>query len=130
MKALPLVAMCTAVSAMGCEPKLALQLDRHGETYAFELRREDNGRGFGAESFGVMDGSRVICEIRHAPGPGTRVSRWIYGSRPDGYAISPTCEALQPGRTYRVTAGGRLVATLVFRPKADGDLEMLPPEVP
>jgi hypothetical protein len=130
MKALHLLAMCAALSAMSCEPKLALQLERHGNTYEFELRREDDKHGFGAESFGVMEGSLVMCEVRHAPGPGPRISRWTYGSRPDGYSISPHCETLQAGRTYRATGGGRFFGMLVFRLRTNGDVEILQQGVP
>jgi len=119
------VALCTVLCAIGCEPKLILLLERHGEMYEFELHREDDRRGFGAESFDVMEGSSVICEIRHTPGPGSRISRWTYGSRPDGYSLSPHCEPLQAGRTYRATGGGRFFGMLVFRLKANGDVEIL-----
>ena len=125
MKSVDMLAVCTVLCAMGCEPKLLLQLERHGDTYEFELYRKDDRRGFGAESFDVMEGSSVVCEIRHAPGPGTRLSRWTYGSRPDGYSISPHCERLQAGRTYRATGGGRFLGMVVFRLKANGDAEIL-----
>lgn len=125
MKLVDLVALCAMLCTTGCEPKLILELKRQGEAYEFQLRREADGRGFGADSFGVMEGSSVICEIRHAPGPGTRVSRWIYGSRPDGYSISPRCQSLQMDRTYRADGGGRFVGMLVFRLKADGEVEIM-----
>jgi hypothetical protein len=125
VKKVVVLAVCAALCAMGCEPKLVLQLERHGETYEFDLRRADDRRGFGAESFGVQEGSRVICEIRHAPGPSPKISRWTYGSRPDWYSISPHCEPLQAGRTYRATGGGRFFGMLVFRLKASGDVEVL-----
>jgi hypothetical protein len=124
MKPFQLLAVCATVCAIGCEPKLVLQLQRQGEKYEFELRTDDERR-FGAESFDVMAGSNVVCEIRHAPGPGTRVSRWSYGSRPDGYSISPHCEPLQPGRSYRATGGGRFFGKLLFRLRANGDVEVL-----
>jgi hypothetical protein len=125
MKSVNVLAMCMVLCAIGCEPKLVLQLERHEETYEFDLCRKDDGRGFGAESFGVVEGLNVICEIRHAPGPGPRISRWTYGSRPDGYSLSPHCERLQPGRTYRATGGGRFLGLLVFRLKTNGDVEIL-----
>ena len=119
------VALCTVLCTIGCEPKLIHLLERHGETYDFELNRKDDKRAFGAESFGVMEGQSVVCEIRHTPGPGVRVSRWTYGSNPSGYSLSPHCEPLQPGRTYRATGGGRFLGMLVFRLKANGDVEIL-----
>ena len=125
MKTVDLLAMCVALGAIGCEPKLALQLERHGGTYEFALYRDGDRSGFGAESFGVMEGQSVVCEVRHAPGPGTRVSRWIYGANPSGYALSPHCEPLQPGRTYRATGGGRFLGLIVFRLKTNGDVEVL-----
>jgi hypothetical protein len=125
MKSIVLLAACTALFALGCEPKLELELKRRGEEYSFELRRDDDKRKFGADSFDVMADQSVVCEIRHAPGPGPKVSRWTYGSRPDGYSISPHCEPLQPGRTYRATGGGRFFGMLLFRLKANGDVEIL-----
>lgn len=125
MKSVNLLAASIALCAMGCDPKLVLDLERHGETYEFELHREDDKRGFGAESFDVAEAQNGVCEIRHAPAAGARVSRWTYGSRPDGYSISPHCEPLQPGRTYRATGGGRFIGMLVFRLKANGDVEVL-----
>jgi hypothetical protein len=100
MKLVDLVTLCAALCTIGCEPKLVLELERRGEAYEFELHRQDDKRAFGAESFGVMEGSNVICEIRHAPGPGRKVSLWTYGSRPGGYSISPHCELLKTGRQH------------------------------
>jgi len=125
MKSVNMLAMCTVLCAIGCEPKLELQLERHGEAYEFDLYRRDERSGFGAESFDVMEGSNVTCEIRHTPGPGPRISRWTYGSRPGGYSLSPHCEPLQAGRTYRATGGGRFLGMLVFRLKKNGDVEIL-----
>src|SRR5205085_8013416 len=81
MKPIISLAAFAALFVLGCEPKLELELERRGEAYKFELHREDDKRGFGAESFDVMEGQSVVCEIRHAPGPGPKVSRWTYGSR-------------------------------------------------
>jgi hypothetical protein len=125
MRPFQFLTVCISACAMGCEPKLELELERRGEAYEFELHRENDKRGFGAESFDVMEDQRVVCEIRHAPGPGPTVSRWTYGSRPDGYSISPHCEPLQAGRTYRATGGGRFFGMLLFRLKANGDVEIL-----
>lgn len=130
MKPIILLTALSALCALGCEPKIELELERRGEAYEFELYREDDKREFGAESFGVMEGQNVVCEIRHAPGPGPRVSRWTYGSRPEGYSISPRCEPLQAGRTYRATGGGRFFGMLLFRLKANGDVEILQRGVP
>ena len=130
MKWINWVAVCTVLCTIGCEPKLALDLERLGAAYEFVLHREDDKRAFGAESFDVMEGQSVVCEVRHTPGPGTRVSRWIYGSSPSGYSLSPHCEPLQTGRTYRATGGGRFFGMLFFRLKADGDVEILHRGVP
>ena len=55
MKSVNMLAMCTVLCAIGCEPKLELQLERHGEAYEFDLYRKDEMHGFGAESFDVME---------------------------------------------------------------------------
>ena len=125
MNHLQFLVACSALFIMSCEPKLKLHIERHGTAYEFELRRTDDARRFEANSFGVMEGSRVICEIRRAPGPGAGVSRWTYGSRPTGYSISPRCEPLAVRRTYRASGGGPLFGVLAFRLNANGDVQIL-----
>jgi hypothetical protein len=124
MKFIEFLAACTVLFATGCEPNVSLRLERHGEAYEFELR-QDGTRALEAESFGVMEGARVVCEVRQAPGPGSGISRWTYGSRPAGYSISPHCEPLQPGKTYRAMGGAQLIGVVIFRLKANGDVDIL-----